>query len=128
MPVHACGGPRSSPSWTLFIEMRDIPVMSARADMKDKGPQAAFELLESRLPSLKRRRFYGTFQKLANGEEEYSACVEMVEGDDPQLTQLESGLIPGGRYARRKLTEWEKTVREGKLPGMFQDLDQTSPW
>ena len=104
------------------IEMRDIPVMRVRADMKDKGPPAAFELLESRLPSLKRRRFYGTFRKLANGEEEYFACVEMAEGDDPRLMQLESGLIPGGKYARRKLTGWEKTVREGKLPGVFRDF------
>lgn len=104
------------------IEMGDIPVMRVRADMKGKGPPAAFELLESKLPSLKRRRFYGTFRKLMNGEEEYYACVEMIDGDNPQLMQLEPGLVPGGKYARRNLTGWEKIVREGRLPAVFQDL------
>ena len=105
-----------------IVELQEIPVMRVRADMKGKGPSAAFDLLESKLPSLKGRRFYGTFRMLANGEEEYYACVRMVDGDDPGAMQLESGLIPGGRYARRRVMGWERVIREGRLPALFGDF------
>jgi hypothetical protein len=104
------------------VELRDILVMRVRADMKSKGPPAAFSHLESKLPSLKGRKFYGTFRMLADGEEEYYACVEMVDGDKPELMQLESGSIPGGKYAKRRIMGWERVVREGKLPAAFQEF------
>ena len=41
--------------------------------------------------------------KLAwNGE--YRICVQLREGDDPQAVGLEVGSLPGGRYARERLT------------------------
>ena len=85
-------------------------------------PSAAFDILESKLPSLRGRRFYGAFRMPANGEEEYYACVEMMDGDNPVTMQLEPGLIPGGKYAKRKLMGWEKIVREGRLPAIFQEF------
>jgi len=96
--------------------------MRVRADMKGKGPSVAFNLLESKLPSLKGRKFYGAFRILASGEEEYYACVAKNEGDDPERMLLESGLIPGGKYAKRKIVGWEKIVREGRLPAVFQEF------
>ena len=110
---------RSSLATDTLIELKDIHVIRVRADMKGKGPSAAFNLLESRLPSLKGRRFYGTFRMLSNGEEEYYACVEMVDEDDPKAMQLDTGLIPGGVYVRRRVMGWEKVVREGRLPALF---------
>ena len=47
---------------TKYVERQEIPVLRVRADMKGKGPSAAFRLLESKLPNLKGRKFYGTFQ------------------------------------------------------------------
>ncbi len=99
--------------------------MRVRADMKGKGPSAAFDLLESKLRSLRGRRFYGTFRMLANGEEEYYACVEMTEDDDPGTMQLETGSIPGGRYARRRIMGWEKVIREGRLPAVFDEFAES---
>jgi len=103
-----------------IVELQDTPVMRIRADMKGKGPSAAFEQLESRLPTLKGRRFYGAFRKLADGEEEYYACVEQIESDDPVKMRLETGTIPGGKYASRKIVGWEKIVQEGMLPRVFE--------
>jgi len=93
--------------------------------MKGKGPPAAFDLLESRLPTLKGRRFYGTFRLTPEGGE-YWACVAMTEGDDPAAMRLEAGTIPGGWYVRRKVQDWEKVVRDGKLPALFEELAKSN--
>lgn len=105
-----------------IVELEDIPVLRVRAEMKGKGPSAAMDLLESKLPTLNGRRFYGAFRILPSGEEEYYACVERIATDDPGKLQLESGTIPGGKYARRKINNWEKIIREGRLPEIFHEF------
>lgn len=102
-----------------YVELEELPVLRVRADMKGKGPSAAFDLLESKLPTLKGRRFYGSFQLTPDGEE-YYACVRRIESDDPQRMQLETGVIPGGWYARRKLMDWEKNLSQ--LPKLFEEM------
>ena len=62
---------------TSHVELQEIPVLRVRADMKGKGPSAAFNLLESKLPTLKGRKFYGTFQPTPDREECY-ACVARI--------------------------------------------------
>jgi len=104
-----------------IVELQDMAVMRVRADMKGKGPSYAFTILESKLPSLRGRRFYGTFRMLPHGEE-YYACVERIGSDDPEKMQLETGTIPGGRYARRKIMGWEEIVRAGRLPAVFMEF------
>jgi len=104
-----------------YVEIPEIRVMRVRADMKGKGPPEAFALLESRLPTLKGRRFYGTFRMTPDGEE-YWACVARKEEDDPKAMQLETGVIPGGWYVRKKVRNWEKVVQEGQLPAIFEEL------
>ena len=49
---------------------------------------------------LRGRKYYGAF----NDDGEYRICVELREGDDPQALGLEVGSLPGGRYARERLT------------------------
>jgi hypothetical protein len=105
-----------------YVELQEIPVLRVKADMKGKGPSAAFDLLESRLPSLKGRKFYGTFQFKPDGEE-YYACVARVDSDDPGKMQLETGVIPGGWYARSRLMDWEKNL--SKLPSLFEEMART---
>ena len=115
---------------TSYVELQGIPVLRVKADMKGKGPKVAFDLLESKLPTIKGREFYGTFQPTPDGEE-YYACVARIDSDDPEKMQLETGLIPGGRYARSKLMDWEKNL--SKLPSLFEemalthDVDPTRP-
>ncbi len=105
-----------------YVELHEIPVLRVKADIKGKGPSAAYELLESRLPSLKGRKFYGTFQFKPDGEE-YYVCVARVDSDDPGKMQLETGVIPGGWYARSRLMDWEKNL--SKLPSLFEEMAQT---
>ncbi len=107
---------------TSYVELQEIPVLRVRAYMKGKGPSAAFNLLESKLLTLKGRKFYGTFQPTPDGEE-YYACVARIDSDDPEKMQLETGLIPGGWYARSKPLDWEKNL--SKLPSLFEEMAHT---
>ncbi|TMH94457.1 hypothetical protein E6H37_07190 [Candidatus Bathyarchaeota archaeon] len=104
---------------SIYVELQEMPVLRFRADMKGKGPSAAFDLLESKLPTLKGRKFYGTFQPTPDGEE-YYACVARIDSDDPLRMQLETGVIPGGWYARSKLMDWENNL--SKLPSLFEEM------
>ncbi|MDE1820445.1 MAG: hypothetical protein KGJ23_11965 [Euryarchaeota archaeon] len=92
-----------------FVERKDMPVLRVRADMRGAGPPAAFDLLESKLPTLKGRHFYGAFRPVEGGEE-YYACVEQVSTDEPLTMQIETGTLPGGTYVRRKLLGEEAKV------------------
>jgi hypothetical protein len=107
---------------STYVELQEMPVLSVKADMKGKGPSAAFNLLESKLPTIKGRKFYGTFQFTPEGEE-YFACVVRIDSDDPEKMQLETGVIPGGWYARSKLMDWEK--KTAQLPSLFDEMART---
>jgi hypothetical protein len=115
-----------------YVERSETDVLRVRADMQSSGPAGAMKLLESKLPSLKGRRFYGAFRLLADGEE-YFACVERIAGDDPAKMGLDVGRLPGGLYVRRKLNDWEKVIAAGELGAHFEELirahafDQSRP-
>jgi hypothetical protein len=102
-----------------YVVLPNLPVLRVRADMKGSGPSAAFHLLESRLPTLKGRKFYGTFRPTPDGEE-YYACVVQQDSDDPEKMQLETGVIPGGWFARRRLSDWGPRLSE--LPKIFEEM------
>jgi hypothetical protein len=106
---------------TGYVQIPEIQVLRVRANMRGKGPPEAFALLESKLPTLKGRRFYGTFRMTPDGEE-YWACVVRIEEDDPKAMGLETGVVPGGWYVRKKVRNWERVVQEGKLPEIFDEL------
>jgi hypothetical protein len=106
-----------------YVELQDLSVLRVKADMQAMGPPEAFRLLESKVPTLKGRKFYGTYQFQPSGEGEYYACVVRIDSDDPASMQLEAGMISGGRYVRRKLANWEKNIPLiGKL---FEEMART---
>jgi hypothetical protein len=107
-----------------YVERVEVKVLRVRADMKGDGPAGAMALLESKLPGLKGRKFYGAFRELEDGEE-YFACVERMVGDDPAQMGLETGILPGGLYVRRKLYNWEDIIAAGKLGDHFREMIQT---
>jgi len=82
----------------MLVTLVDIPVMFVVSPRGPQGAGEAFDRLEARLPSLKGRKFYGT---LVNGE--YRACVALEAQDSPAAMGLDTWIIPGGVYARRKL-------------------------
>jgi hypothetical protein len=115
-----------------FVERSEIGILRVRADMNGSGPHGAMQLLESKLPSLRGRKFYGAFRILEDGEE-YYACVERIDTDDPERMGLETATLPGGLYARRKLFEWQEIIEAGKLPEIdrefvqVHDVDRSRP-
>lgn len=83
----------------------DFEVMYVEAVDGPSGAPAAFEELERRLGGPRGRRFYGTFDGAR-----YRACVIPKDAGEPAALGLEAWTIPGGRYARRKMVDWESKV------------------
>jgi hypothetical protein len=50
---------------------------------------------------LRGRKYYGAFDADGN---EYRVCVQLRDGDDANTLGLEVGMLPGGRFARIRLT------------------------
>jgi hypothetical protein len=92
-----------------IIALEDIPVMYVMGEKgRPIGEQApkAFQELESKLPSLQGRKFYGVVFAGC----EYRACVALAESDDPTSLPFTTWVIPGGKYARRKIENWEEHI------------------
>ena len=100
------------------IQLEDISVMCVVAKGGPSGARAAFDELESKLPSLRGRKFYGTYH-----EGEYRACVAMNEGDAPHEMKLSTWVIPRGRYLREKVDDWEQKVET--LASVFESMART---
>ena len=102
------------------VNLPDIPVMYITAESMDKIKDA-FSKLESYFPSLKGRKFYGTFH---NGI--YRACVAVNEGDNPKALGLETEIIPGGKYAVDKMDDWPKHI--GHIKQRFMEMMEKAPF
>jgi hypothetical protein len=83
------------------VTLEDIPCMCVLAEGGVSGSKVAFDKLESKLSSLKSRKFYGV---VLNGA--YRACVALQEGDDPEKSGLDTYTIPAGKYLRATINEW----------------------
>lgn len=88
----------------MQVTLEDIKVMCVVAIGGLEGIKDAWDKLEAPLPSLKGRKFYGTY---LNGE--YRACVAL-DDDDPATLGLDT--IPGGTYVRRKIQNWSERTSE----------------
>jgi hypothetical protein len=91
-----------------ILTIDDIPVMYVAGTKGRPIPEqdpAAFRKLESNLPSLKGRRFYGV-----EVDDEYRACVGIIENDDRSSLPHPAWIIPGGKYVRRKIKNWEEHI------------------
>lgn len=91
------------------VTLPDIEVMYVESAAGLAGAAKAFETLEAPFPSLKGRKFYGTFQPPAGP---YRACVAIEPGDDVTALGLPTWTIPGGTYARAKVANWEQNLPE----------------
>ena len=88
------------------------------------GPKA-FNDLESRLATLKGRKFYGTFH-YPHGP--YRACVALQEDDDAGSLGLATWVIPGGKCARKKLNNWsERPQRIGEDFAILAEQNDVDP-
>jgi DNA gyrase inhibitor GyrI len=117
-----------------IVDLPDIPVMyvagEAGRPIAEQAPKA-MQALEAQLGSLKQRRFYGVGVRTAAGDE-YRACVTLDAGSDLATSSLTRWTIPGGRYARRRIADWEQKI--ALIAPTFAELrahhevDPTRPW
>ena len=101
----------------LEVELQTVPVMFVKAEKGPKGAFQAMQRLEKTIGSPKGRKFYGTYQ---NGE--WRANVAIRDGDDPTSLGLERATIPGGKYAKRKITNYDEGRLGEILPEVFDRL------
>jgi hypothetical protein len=100
------------------IKRNDTPVMFVAAEADPTAvsgaAQRAFSELESRLDTLRGRRFFGVFDPASS---EYLACVQTHAGDDAHALSLRQMVIPGGAYLRATIT--------GQPPELYAQIGPT---
>jgi len=94
------------------IQREGIAVQFVRVPDELEHIRRAWDELEAVVP-LRGRHFYGAFDPVAD---DYRACVELREGDEP-APGLESGTLPGGRYLRARL--------RGDPPAVYEQIGPT---
>jgi hypothetical protein len=85
------------------VVLEPVTVMYVEAEGGLSGIRQSWSKLESRLPSLKGRKFYGTYY-VANNT--YRACVAITNETEPDAANLPTWTIPGGKYLREKIDGW----------------------
>ena len=87
------------------------------------GPISAgktFDKLESKLPSLKGRRFYG-LSKLEGDNITYFACVKVQGEEDASNFGLQEIVLPKGEYEREAIMDWEDHIDQ--IPEKFDKIE-----
>jgi hypothetical protein len=89
-----------------IVMVRDTPVMYVAGEtgkpIAEQAPKA-FKQLEAKLFSLKGKKFYGAVLG-----DEYRACVAIDPNDDPLSLPHPTWTLPGGKYVRRRIPNWEQ--------------------
>jgi hypothetical protein len=99
------------------VTLSEVEVMYVESDIGTAGASDAFDRLEACFPTLRGRKFYGTFQRPAGP---YRACTAIETGDDAATLGLKTWVIPGGKYSRRKLLDWQ--ARTPEIGESFQSM------
>ena len=86
-------------SQQVVVERAETPVLFKRVADEIGAIRQGMQEVENAV-GLHGRKYYGAF----DNDGEYRVCVQLREDDDPQALGLEVGTLPGGRYARERLT------------------------
>lgn len=93
---------------SLIVNLPPIKILYVPSKNGISGAEEAFTKLESSLPTLKNRKFYG----LVFGSpphETYCACVAQ-DNSNEKVPGCKLGVIPGGKYAQERIYNWEKNT------------------
>lgn len=112
-----------------IVTLQDTTVMYVAGEtgkpIAEQAPKA-FRELEAKLSSLKSRKFYGVVLG-----DEYRACVTIDPSDDALSLPHPTWMLPGGRYVRRKLPNWEDNLHlihpTFETPCRRSDFDPSLP-
>lgn len=109
------------------VEREDTLVMFVGAEGDPRivsgAAQRAFSELESRLGTLRGRRFFGVFNPASS---EYLACVQRKDGDDADTLGLQQTVIPGGVYLRATITG-QPPALYAQIGPVFDELEKQEP-
>jgi len=111
------------PYKATLVDLPDFRLVVSRADEFPSGIKACWDKLESKLSSLKGRKFYGV--ALREGSELiYYAGLEPVSDAEVASLGFPTMMIKGGKYARAKLFDYSNhTDRIGEIFGeLIRDL------
>jgi len=112
------------PYKATIVDLPDVRLMVSRADEFPSGLQAAWDRLESRLSSLKGRKFYGV-SRYEGSQMAYFAGVVPASDQEVQALGLPTMTIKGGKYARAKLLDWHSHT--GEIKQIFNELTREFP-
>jgi hypothetical protein len=96
------------------VERDEVAVMFKRVSDEQTAISRGWADVEEAVGSLRGRKFYGVFDETQG---EYRVCVQVREGDDAAALGLETGILPGGRYAQVRL--------QGDPPAVYQLIAPT---
>jgi hypothetical protein len=104
---------------STLVGLPTLELVVSRADPFPQGVQAAFERIESRLPTLRGRKLYGVTFDRQEGLEYYAGVVPEHEGEAAALG-LPILAIDAGLWARTRLHDWEQSI--DKIPAVVDAL------
>ncbi len=88
-----------------IVDQPDIKLIVCRATEFPTGIKDSWDRLESKLASLKGRKFYGlTFME--DGQLVYYAGLEPLDDGEISALGFPTMTLKGGKYARVKLMDW----------------------
>jgi hypothetical protein len=96
------------------VERGEVAVLFKRVSDEQTAISRGWAEVDEAVGSLRGRKFYGVFDE-ADGE--YRVCVQLREGDDADALGLETGMLPGGRYAQVRL--------QGDPPAVYELIAPT---
>jgi hypothetical protein len=103
------------PYKATLVALPDFRLVISRADAFPSGIGAAWDKLESKLSSLKGRRFYGVALREGSEVVYYAGMVPVSDAEVASLG-FPTMMIRGGKYARAKLFDWPNhTDRIGEI-------------
>ena len=91
----------------MEVTIDPVEVMYVEARGGLSGVREAWSTLESKLPSLKRRKFYGTYH---DDDKVYRACTAIMDEKEPEKLALSTWTIPGGKFVREKIRDYASRV------------------
>jgi hypothetical protein len=102
-----------------IVNQPDIELIVCRATEFPAGIKDSWERLESKLTSLKGRKFYG-LTYFENGQLVYYAGLQPLDDGEIQAFGCPTMTLKGGKYARVKLMDWNNHADE--IGPIFDEL------
>jgi hypothetical protein len=103
----------------IEVILESVKVMYVEAEGGLSGIRQSWEKLESKLLSLKGRKFYGTYNY---ADKVYRACVAINSEKEPEALNLATWIIPGGKFLREKIVGWSS--RPEIMGEIFESMAQ----